>query len=94
MRSAGLTVVDYTAVWCGPCRFVAPVFEKLASEHTSVQFLKVDIDTPELEASVRAANVTAVPTFTFHVNGVAISDATIRGADVESLKKAISSLKT
>ena len=57
---SGLTVTDYTATWCGPCRFIAPVYEQLARDHPSVQFLKVDIDAPSLEATVRAAGVSAV----------------------------------
>lgn len=37
-------VVDFTASWCGPCRFIAPVVADLAKKLHDVIFLKVDVD--------------------------------------------------
>ena len=36
--------VKFTASWCGPCRMMIPVIEKVASELTSVKFLEIDVD--------------------------------------------------
>lgn len=37
-------VIDFTATWCPPCRFIAPVFADLAKKHLDVVFFKVDVD--------------------------------------------------
>ncbi|KAB2008454.1 hypothetical protein ES319_D10G099100v1 [Gossypium barbadense] len=42
--SKKLVVVDFTASWCGPCRFIAPFLAELAKRFPSVIFLKVDVD--------------------------------------------------
>ena len=40
----GQAVVDFTATWCGPCRFIAPVLADLAKKMPHVIFMKVDVD--------------------------------------------------
>lgn len=37
-------MIDFTASWCGPCKFMAPVFNALAEKFTDVEFIKMDVD--------------------------------------------------
>ncbi|KAJ7863078.1 thioredoxin-like protein [Mycena olivaceomarginata] len=60
--AAGKTiVVDFHAVWCGPCKMIAPKYNQLASQNPQVQFLRVDVDEqPQISQTFR---VSAMPTF-------------------------------
>jgi thioredoxin 2 len=53
-------LVDFWAEWCGPCRAMAPQFEKAAAQLPSVRFVKVDSDASP-KASV-AHRIRSIPT--------------------------------
>ena len=40
----GTVLVDFFANWCGPCKMLAPVLEKLADEMPEIDILKIDVD--------------------------------------------------
>ncbi len=82
VKGDGLTVVDFTASWCGPCKIMAPKVDALASIYGHVQFIKIDVDEAQEVASL--ANVSAMPTFQFYRSGKLL--ATVVGADVAQLK--------
>ena len=44
ITSEKLTVVDFWAVWCGPCRVLKPLLHKIAGEHSEIQLLTVDVE--------------------------------------------------
>jgi thiol-disulfide isomerase/thioredoxin len=38
-------IIDFSAVWCGPCQMIGPVFVQLSEQFPGLVFLKVDVDT-------------------------------------------------
>ncbi|XP_047940779.1 thioredoxin H2-like [Salvia hispanica] len=56
-----LMVVDFTATWCGPCKFMAPAFDAMSAKYTDVDFVKIDVD--ELADVAREFAVQAMPSF-------------------------------
>lgn len=60
---AKLVVIDFTAKWCGPCRLIAPEFERLSNKFLHVVFLKVDID--DCDSIASQFGITSIPTFVF-----------------------------
>jgi len=44
IKSENLTVVDFWAVWCGPCRVLKPLLHKIAGEHPEIQLLTVEAE--------------------------------------------------
>ncbi len=64
----GITVVDFWAPWCGPCRMVAPVIEELAEEmEGEVRFAKVNVD--EAPQIAQRFQVRSIPTIGFFMDG-------------------------
>ncbi len=52
-----LTLVDFFATWCGPCKMLAPVLEKVSEKYN---VLKVDVD--QAEELAYKFNISSVPT--------------------------------
>jgi thioredoxin 1 len=67
---AGITLVDFWAEWCGPCRMFAPIFEKASEQHPDVTFGKVDTEAEQALAA--AANIRSIPTLMAFRDGILV----------------------
>ncbi|GMN42374.1 hypothetical protein TIFTF001_011591 [Ficus carica] len=60
-ETSKLLVIDFSASWCGPCKFMEPAFNDMAAKLTDVDFVKIDVD--ELSDVAQEFRVQAMPTF-------------------------------
>lgn len=63
----GKVLVDFFATWCGPCKMLAPVVDKVAAKKKDVKFVKVDID-QNVDAA-QEFGVQVIPTLVLIENG-------------------------
>ena len=66
-RSSGLTLVDFSATWCPPCRLIEPILDEIAAERGDVKVATIDAD-ENLHTMVRF-NVRSVPTILVFKDG-------------------------
>ncbi|XP_030541152.2 TPR repeat-containing thioredoxin TDX isoform X1 [Rhodamnia argentea] len=84
-RTSRLAILYFTATWCGPCRFISPLFTSLAAKYPKVVFLKVDID--EARDVAASWNISSVPAFFFVRDGKEVDK--LVGADKGALERKI-----
>jgi len=67
----GITLVDFWADWCGPCKMIAPVLEQLSDEYEGkVKIGKLDVDNNPVKSA--EFGIRSIPTLIVFKDGVAV----------------------
>ncbi|XP_020212029.1 thioredoxin H2 isoform X2 [Cajanus cajan] len=85
-----LIVIDFTATWCGPCRFISPAFSQMSEKYTDVDFVKIDVD--KLPDVAREYGVQAMPTFLLLKKGTEVDR--VVGAKQDELQRKVEKHRT
>jgi thioredoxin 1 len=68
LQSDTLTVVDFWALWCGPCRTIAPLLEGIAARYDgNLRVVKLNVD--ENPETAQAFGIISIPTLLFFKHG-------------------------
>lgn len=67
LNGEGKVLVDFYADWCGPCKMMSPVIDKIAEENSTVKVGKVNVDeNPEIASKY---GIMSIPTIMIFENG-------------------------
>lgn len=68
LESEKITIVDFWAPWCGPCKMFIPIFEKAESKYENIKFCKFNVDLDEEDIS-REYGIMSIPSILIFKDG-------------------------
>jgi thioredoxin 1 len=68
VTSEGITIVDFWAEWCGPCKMFGPIFEEVSESNPDVTFAKVDTEAEQQLAG--SLGIMSIPTVMIFRDGI------------------------
>jgi len=71
INSSPTVVVEFGASWCGPCKMMGPILDKLSVERTDVGVFKVDVD--ECGEMAQKMGIRSIPVVAVYKNGEEVS---------------------
>lgn len=66
-------IVDFWAAWCGPCKFMLPIFTRIAKKYRGIRFARVNVD--EAQGISQRYQVYSIPTFLVFREGKLVDKA-------------------
>lgn len=91
MIGTGITLVDFWAVWCGPCRMFGPIFESTSEKTNDAKFIKFEIDESNRQTPAKYG-IRSIPSVLAFKNGELV-EARTGVMDEETLLSWIQELK-
>ncbi len=73
LKNDKTVILDFYADWCGPCRMLGPVLEKIADEHEEIAVAKVNVD--DIPSLAQSFGVTSIPALFVLKNGEIVNQA-------------------